>query len=65
MRVLYRSDTDTAAANSIRPSRERHFPSGPCTLFEIATWVCRSGSPARESQWWNWAAINPWVLIWA
>ena len=29
---------------------DRHFPSGPCTLFEIATWVWRSGSPARESQ---------------
>ena len=50
IRVLYRSDTDTAAANSGRPSKDRHVPSGPWTLFETATWVCRSGSPARESQ---------------
>src|SRR5215218_9357440 len=24
-----------------------------CTLFAIATWVCRSGSPARLSRWVN------------
>ena len=31
------------------------------TLLETATWVCRSGSPARESRWVNAAATRPRV----
>jgi signal transduction histidine kinase len=31
------------------------------TLLLIATWVCRLGSPARESRWSNVAAMNPVV----
>ncbi len=34
-------------------------PSRVCTLFATATWVCRSGSPARESRWVNAAATRP------
>ena len=31
-------------------------------MFATATWVCRSGSPARLSRWVNAAATNPWTL---
>ena len=50
------------ALNTIRPSRVSHLPpsSGRVwTLLEITTWVCRSGSPARESRWSNAAATRP------
>ena len=30
------------------------------TLFATATWVCRSGSPRRDSRWSNAAATSPW-----
>ena len=36
-----------------------HRPSRVWTLFATATWVCRSGSPARESRWVNAAATRP------
>ena len=35
------------------------------TLLEIATWVCRSGSPARESRWVKAAPSSPVVSTWA
>ncbi len=65
-RVLYRSDADTAALNRTRPSRLNHRPGVPSavrtrTLEETATWVCRSGSPARESRCSNAAASIPVV----
>ncbi len=66
-RVLYRSDAATATAYSARPSSESHrgVPSGwstvARTLFATARWVCRSGSPARDSRWSNAAASRPWV----
>ena len=47
------------ALNSIRPSMDSQRPSRVCTLFATATWVCRSGSPARESRWVNAAATSP------
>jgi hypothetical protein len=34
-------------------------PSKVCTLLATATWVCRSGSPARLSRWVNAAATKP------
>ena len=34
-------------------------PSRVCTLLATATWVCRSGSPARLSRWVNAAATKP------
>ena len=34
------------------------------TLFATATWVCRSGSPARESRWVNAVATRPRTLTW-
>ena len=37
-------------------------PSRVCTLFATATWVCRSGSPARLSRWVNAAATRPRTL---
>ena len=47
-----------------RPSMAIHrvMPSAPvtCTLLLTVTWVCRSGSPARESRWVKAAAIRPW-----
>jgi len=66
MRVLYRSDAVTVALNRTRPSRASHRLGVPSasrtrTLEETATWVCRSGSPARESRWSNPAAIIPVV----
>ena len=65
-RVLYRSEAVTVALNSTRPSTASHRPGVPSafrtrTLLETATWVCRSGSPARESRWSNAAAIRPVV----
>lgn len=33
----------------------------PCTRLATITWVCRFGSPARESQWSNPAATIPRV----
>jgi hypothetical protein len=48
--VLYVSEAATLALNRIRPSMASHFPDNVCTLFATATWVCRSGSPARESR---------------
>ncbi len=60
-RVLYRSDAATAARCSGRPSSASHRPSAVCTLFEIATCVCRSGSPARESRCVNATASSPRV----
>ena len=50
------------ALNSIRPSNVNHRPPScgrDCTLFDTTTWVCRSGSPVRESRWSNAAAIRP------
>ena len=51
------------------PSRasQRATPSAStvATLFDTATWVCRSGSPARESRCVNTAAIKPRVSSWA
>ena len=60
-RVLYRSEAATLALYNTRPSSARHRPSRVCTLLLTATWVCRSGSPARESRWVNTAAISPEV----
>ena len=37
-------------------------PSRVCTLFATATWVCRSGSPARLSRWVNAVATRPRTL---
>ena len=37
-------------------------PSRVWTLLATATWVCRSGSPARESRWVNAAATRPRTL---
>ena len=69
LRVLYSSEAATAALCSGVPSRasQRGIPSAPvaCTLLLTATWVCRLGSPARESRWSNAAAISPVVLTWA
>ena len=50
------------ALNSTRPSIDSQRPSRVCTLFATATWVCRSGSPARESRWVNAAATRPVTL---
>ena len=47
-----------------RESRVRHAPSGPCTRLDTTRWVCRWGSPARESQWSNAAATIPLVRSW-
>ena len=47
-----------------RPSSASHRPSLVCTLFEIATCVCRSGSPARESRCVNATASSPLVSTW-
>ena len=47
-----------------RESRVRHAPSGPCTRLDTTRWVCRWGSPARESQWSNAAAMTPCVSVW-
>ena len=70
-RVLYRSEAATAAAYSVLPSIANHRsrPGGSAgttarTLFAIATCVCRSGSPSRDSRWSNAAAINPCVSSW-
>jgi hypothetical protein len=41
------------------PIDESHFPDRVCTLFATATWVCRSGSPARESRCVNAVATSP------
>ena len=69
MRELYTSDADTVALNNGVPSRAIHrvipAASRTRTLLEMATWVCRSGSPARESRWVNAAAIRPSVSTWA
>ena len=40
----------TFALNSTRPSIDSQRPSRVWTLFATATWVCRSGSPARLSR---------------
>ena len=54
MRVLYNSDAATVAWCSGVPSNasQRGTPSAPmtCTLLLITRWVCRLGSPARESR---------------
>ncbi len=50
------------ALNSIRPSSVNHRPpssGNDWTLLDTTTWVCRSGSPVRESRWSNAAATNP------
>ncbi len=52
------------ALNRIRPSIDSHFPDRVCTLFATATWVCRSGSPARESRWVNAVATSPVTSTW-
>lgn len=52
-RVLYRSEAATLFLNNARPSSDNQLPSRVQTLFDTATWVCRSGSPARESRWVN------------
>ena len=44
------------------PSIDSQRPSRVCTLFATATWVCRSGSPARLSRWVNAAATRPRTL---
>ena len=55
--------TAALALNSTRPSIDSQRPSRVCTLFAIATWVCRSGSPARLSRWVNAVATRPRTLI--
>jgi len=62
---LYRSDAATLFSKSARPSSDSQLPSRVQTLFETATWVRRSGSPARESRWVNAAAMNPVLSTWA
>ena len=63
-RVLYSSEAATVIRCSGWPSSasQRCTPSAStvATLLEIATWVCRSGSPARESRCVNAAPISPW-----
>ena len=54
-----------SSGTAARASSARHFPSVPWTFDETATWVCRFGSPARESQCSNAAAISPFVSTWA
>ena len=56
------SDAATVALNRIRPSMDSQRPSRVCTLLATATWVCRSGSPARLSRWVNAAATRPRTL---
>lgn len=56
---MYTSDRYTLPAYSGLASKARHSPVNVWTLVEIATWVCRSGSPARESRWSNRAAATP------
>ena len=56
------SDAATLALNSTRPSIDSQRPSRVCTLFATATWVCRSGSPARLSRWVNAVATRPRTL---
>ena len=67
--MLYSSEAATTALCSGVPSRasQRGIPSAPMarTLLLTATWVCRLGSPARESRWSNAAATRPVVLTWA
>ncbi|SKO00940.1 Uncharacterised protein [Mycobacteroides abscessus subsp. massiliense] len=67
MRVLYSSEAATNALNNGRPSMasQRGTPSAPTarTLLLIATWVCRSGSPARLSRCVNAVAMMPSVSI--
>ena len=55
-------DAAAVAFNSTFPSINSQRPSRACTLFATATWVCRSGSPARESRWMNAAATRPVTL---
>ena len=49
------------AANTSRPSMASHRLSRVWTLLATATWVCRSGSPARLSRWVNAVATRPRV----
>ena len=53
----------TRASSDSQRGRPSGWSSRARTLLEIATWVCRSGSPARESRWSNAAARNPRVSI--
>ena len=68
-RVLYSSEAATVNRCTGWPSRasQRMTPlaSTVATLLEIATWVCRSGSPARESRWVKAAPRSPVVSTWA
>src|SRR5688572_27942156 len=41
---------------------DSHRPSRVCTLFATATWMCRSGSPARLSRWVNAVPTRPRTL---
>jgi hypothetical protein len=50
------------ALKSTRPSMDSQRPSRVCTLFAIATWVCRSGSAARLSRWVKAVATRPQTL---
>ena len=53
------------ALNSTRPSIESHLPpSRVWTLLATATWVWRSGSPARESRWVKAVATRPRTSTW-
>jgi hypothetical protein len=60
--VLYVSDAATVALNRMRPSMLSQRPSRVWTLLATATWVCRSGSPARLSRWVNAVATSPCTL---
>ena len=68
-RVLYSSEAATVTRCRGWPSSasQRRVPLASTwqTLLETATWVCRSGSPARESRCVNAAAIRPSVSTWA
>jgi hypothetical protein len=56
------SDAATVALNDTRPSMDSQRPSRVWILFATATWVCRSGSPARLSRWVNAVATRPPTL---
>jgi len=56
---VYSSDRLTLARYRTWASSASHSPVRVWTLFAIATWVCRFGSPARESRCTNTAASSP------
>jgi hypothetical protein len=56
------SVTSSRQADGCCVHRDNQRPSRVCTLCATATWVCRSGSPARLSRWVNATATRPRTL---